>query len=78
MEKIKFERGGIWVEDIRRQYVWNGRNLTDENNAKTIIYLMIRFTDFLDHLTIQTLNIESKDWLFACSASSIEGQSRVW
>lgn len=30
-----------------------------------------------DHLTIDTTNLETKDWLFACSASSIEGQSRV-
>lgn len=39
---------------------------------------MIRLTDPRDHLTIETINLETKDWLFVCSASNLQGYSRVW
>lgn len=39
---------------------------------------MIRLNRQPDQLTIDTINLESKDWLFACAASSIQGQSRAW
>ena len=39
---------------------------------------MIRLNGQPNYLTIDTINLESKDWLFACTASNIQGQSRVW
>ena len=39
---------------------------------------MIRLSGQPDDLTIDTKNLESKDWLFACTASNIQGQSRIW
>ena len=38
---------------------------------------MIRLNGQPNYLTIDTINLESKDWLFACTASNIQGQSRV-
>lgn len=76
-EKFTFESGALWIEDIRKQYVWSGSNYTDDETSKSVIYLMIRFSDFTNQMTIQTLNLETKDWLYVCLASKIEGQSRV-
>ncbi|XP_053973079.1 GPI inositol-deacylase isoform X1 [Hylaeus volcanicus] len=73
-EIVEFEPGGEWIEDIRRHYTWNNKNLSKRTSP---IYLMIRFNGQKDHLTIDTVNLESKDWLFACTASIIQGQSRV-
>ena len=72
---MQFESGGEWIEDIRRHYVWSNK---DSSKRTSSVYLMIRLNEQPDHLTIDTVNLESKDWLFACTASSIEGQSRVW
>ncbi|XP_076379241.1 GPI inositol-deacylase isoform X2 [Megalopta genalis] len=72
-ETIQFEPGGEWIEDIRRQYTWSSKS----SSRRTPIYLMIRLTGQPDELTIDTINLESKDWLFVCTASSIQGQSRV-
>ncbi|XP_076646115.1 GPI inositol-deacylase isoform X2 [Halictus rubicundus] len=73
-ETVHFEPGGEWIEDIRRQYTWSSKNLSKRTSS---IYLMIRLTGQPDELTIDTTNLESRDWLFACTASSIQGQSRV-
>ncbi|XP_012276189.1 GPI inositol-deacylase [Orussus abietinus] len=72
-DKINFERGGLWVEDIRRQYTWTNKEITDTKNS---VYLMVRLAS-MSFLTIETINIESKDWLFACTASSIERPLRT-
>ncbi|XP_012138951.2 GPI inositol-deacylase isoform X2 [Megachile rotundata] len=73
-DMIQFKPGGEWIEDIRKQYTWTNKNLSKKTSS---IYLMIRLRDEPDHLTIDTINLESKDWLFVCTASIIEGQSRV-
>ncbi|CAK9833286.1 GPI inositol-deacylase [Anthophora retusa] len=74
-ETIQFESGGEWIENIQRNYVWTNKNLSRRTSS---VYLMIRLSGQSNyHLTIDTVNIESKDWLFACTASSIQGQSRV-
>ncbi|XP_031831739.1 GPI inositol-deacylase isoform X2 [Nomia melanderi] len=73
-ETVQFEPGGQWIEDIRTQYTWSNKNLSKKTST---VYLMIRLNRQPDQLTIDTINLESKDWLFACAASSIQGQSRV-
>ncbi|XP_017887892.1 GPI inositol-deacylase isoform X2 [Ceratina calcarata] len=73
-EKIQFEFGGEWIENIQRNYAWSNENLSKRTSP---VYLMIRLNGQPDHLTIDTTNLETKDWLFVCSASSVQGQSRV-
>ncbi|XP_015438322.1 PREDICTED: GPI inositol-deacylase [Dufourea novaeangliae] len=73
-ETIQFEFGGEWIEDIRRQYTWSNKNLSKRTSP---IYLMIRLNGQPSQLTIDTINLESKDWLFICTASSIQNQSRI-
>lgn len=72
---MQFEPGGEWIENIQSHYVWNNKNLSKRTSS---VYLMIRLNGHSDHLTIDTVSLESKDWLFACTATSIQGQSRVW
>ncbi|XP_012268324.2 GPI inositol-deacylase isoform X1 [Athalia rosae] len=74
--KVQFDSGGEWIEDIRRQYTWKALDRIGTNN-KSQVYLMIRLIGRQDRLTIQTTNLEARNWLFACTASSIEGNSRV-
>ncbi|KAK9296931.1 hypothetical protein QLX08_009191 [Tetragonisca angustula] len=73
-ETMQFEPSGIWIENIQRHYTWSNKNLPKKTS---FVYLMIRLNGQPDYLTIDTINLESKDWLFACTASSIQGQSRV-
>ncbi|XP_046738831.1 GPI inositol-deacylase isoform X2 [Diprion similis] len=74
--KVQFRLGGEWVEDIRRQYTWKAADRIGSKNISQL-YLMIRLIGIEDHLTIQTTRLEVKDWLFICSASAIQGHSRV-
>ncbi|KAF7414964.1 hypothetical protein HZH68_003453 [Vespula germanica] len=73
-EKFNFDKNGEWIENIQRQYTWESKV---NSSRKGSTYLMIRLTDPRDHLTIETINLETKDWLFACSASNLQGYSRV-
>lgn len=73
-ETVDFELGGEWIENIQRHYTWSNKNLSKRTSP---IYLMVRLSGQPEHLTIDTVNLESKDWLFVCTASSIQGQSRV-
>ncbi|KAK2588928.1 hypothetical protein KPH14_001783 [Odynerus spinipes] len=73
-EKVNFNKHGRWIENIQRQYTWESKV---NNSEKETTYLMIRLTKPRDHITIETINLEAKDWLFACSASNVQGFSRV-
>ncbi|XP_043274564.1 GPI inositol-deacylase isoform X2 [Venturia canescens] len=73
--QMKFEGGGIWTENIRNRYTWSHDGKTDKTT-----YVMIRVGDAAlpyDTISIDTINLESRNWLFACSAHAIEGNSRV-
>ncbi|XP_046471000.1 GPI inositol-deacylase isoform X2 [Neodiprion pinetum] len=74
--KVQFRLGGEWIEDIRRQYTWKAADRIGATNTSQL-YLMIRLIGIQDHLTIQTTRLEARDWLFICSASAIQGHSRV-
>lgn len=75
--KVEFEPGGEWIEDIRRQYKWKWVDQIGMDK-KSAYYLMVRLIGQEDRLTIETTNLYSRDWLFACSAVAIQGHSRVW
>lgn len=73
-EKFNFNKKGEWIENLQRQYTWENKV---DSSRKVPTYLMIRLTDPRDHLTIETINLETKDWLFVCSASNLQGYSRM-
>ncbi|XP_035717908.1 GPI inositol-deacylase-like isoform X1 [Vespa mandarinia] len=73
-EKFNFDKNGEWIENIQRQYTWESKV---NSSRKGSTYLMIRLTDPRDHLTIETINLETKDWLFVCFASNLQDHSRV-
>ncbi|KAJ8679258.1 hypothetical protein QAD02_015045 [Eretmocerus hayati] len=70
---------GEWIEDVRVQYVWSRKNHTQNGPKKsTPIYLMMRCNlPKIDALSIDAINLRSRDWIFACSASDIRGHSRI-
>jgi hypothetical protein len=39
---------------------------------------MIRLSSPIDTLSVDAIYLKTKDWIFACSASNIQGHSRVW
>ena len=78
-EKVTFpNEQSEWIEDIRRQYVWSSKNYQDKFKKPTTVYLMIRINAPIDTLSIDAIHLKTKDWIFACSASSVQGHSRIW
>lgn len=64
---------GEWIETLYRQYS------VQLNPDKQTKWHMIRLVNHPQHeaLTIVALNMEAVEWVFACSAVHIRGQSRI-
>ncbi|XP_015606892.1 GPI inositol-deacylase [Cephus cinctus] len=69
--------GGVWIENIRRQYVWSAKKYMADKSRNHEVYLMIRILNPWNRLTIETFSLDSSEWLFTCSAFSVEGNSRI-
>ncbi|XP_058808339.1 GPI inositol-deacylase [Phymastichus coffea] len=78
-EKYDFPREkSEWIEYLRRQYSWSSKNYTRNNPKKPVtVYLMVRVQEYIDTLTVDAIHLKNRDWIFACMASEIRGQSRV-
>lgn len=74
---MKFEGPGDWNEII---YTGNTSSIQISKSKKLLTsYFMVKLDGSLwDHITIDTINLETKDWLFACSASNTQKQSKHW
>ncbi|XP_063979734.1 GPI inositol-deacylase [Diachasmimorpha longicaudata] len=70
-EKVTFHSPGEWIEITEEQYTF--RDSIDKNKKKSDssqIYLMIPIHTKFTHLGIDAIDLEVKDWLFSCSATS--------
>ena len=74
-EKVEFETNSEWINIPSQQYVWNNKN---GSKKLSNIYLAIELFHKSDFLTIDTINLENKDWLFICIASKTQNQKRIW
>lgn len=79
-EKFEFPKEeSEWIEDLRRQYSWSSKNYTQTKSKKPVtVYLMLRVNQPIDTLSVDAIHLKNRDWIFACMASEIRGQSRVW
>lgn len=66
---------GEWIEYLPRQYTVE---LT--NGVRQPQWYMVRVTNLPMHeiLSVMAVNLELTNWIYACSANEIKGQSRVW
>lgn len=71
---LNLDNRGEWIENLYRQY-----SIELKNVQKTQWY-MIRHHDFPQHesVTVVAVNMESEDWVYACAAIYVRGQSRIW
>ncbi|KAF5288458.1 hypothetical protein FQR65_LT02110 [Abscondita terminalis] len=70
-----FSKGrGDWIENLQKHYT-----VSLKNGARQIEWHMIRLLNEPDyrHLTIVAVNLEVTDWVFACSATYLQGQHRI-
>ncbi|KAF7995470.1 hypothetical protein HCN44_006577 [Aphidius gifuensis] len=72
--KVEFDDddddNGHWIEDSRSFFTWK---LSDDNEKKykKWIYLMLPIdTSKYDHLSIDAINLDIKNWLFVCKKKS--------
>lgn len=72
---LNLDNRGEWIESLYRQY-----SVELNKNVKKTQWYMIRYHDFPQHesVTILALNMESDEWVFACPAIQVRGQSRLW
>jgi len=72
-DKVRFETDAEWVS-VPQQYVWNNNGI----KRSSVIYLAVELFHKSDFLTIDAINLQSKDWLFVCSALKKQEQKRIW
>ncbi|KAG5343165.1 PGAP1 deacylase, partial [Acromyrmex heyeri] len=58
-DKVRFETDAEWMS-VPQQYVWNNNGI----KRSSVIYLAVELFHKSDFLTIDTINLQSKDWLF--------------
>nr|CAD7409491.1 unnamed protein product [Timema cristinae] len=65
---------GDWREGLDRQLT-----VKESHGVKSPLYQMIRLLDDPKHarLVVEAINVENKDWVFACTASSVYGNVRM-
>lgn len=72
---MQFESDGEWINVTPQQYVWNNGNVSQRSSP---IYFTMKLFHESDFLTIDTINLENKDWLFVCTAFKRQEQSKIW
>lgn len=72
---VDINNAGQWIEKLPRQYTIRLLEGTREQQWHMIGYVN---QPKHEYLSIVAINLELSDWTFACSASSVRGNSRVW
>ncbi|KAL6261826.1 hypothetical protein P5V15_006911 [Pogonomyrmex californicus] len=72
-EKIQFEANSEWVS-IPQRYVWDSKNVVEKSS---IIYLAVELFHKSDFLTIDTINLRNKDWLFVEWGWNLTNKTRI-
>ncbi|XP_011310677.1 GPI inositol-deacylase [Fopius arisanus] len=65
-ERVTFHSSGEWIEVTEEQYTF--REFNNKNKKEWEIYLMIPINQKFTYVGIDAINLETKDWIFACSA----------
>ncbi|KYN04079.1 GPI inositol-deacylase, partial [Cyphomyrmex costatus] len=71
-DKVQFETDAEWVS-IPQQYVWNNIGV----KRSGVIYLAVELFHKSDFLTIDTINLQNKDWLFVEWGWSLTNETRL-
>lgn len=74
-ELVSIDNRGDWIEPLNRQYTFKF-----PENIKYPKWYMIRFLNQPKHefLTAVAVNLEQTNWVYACTASYVRNQSRIW
>lgn len=62
---------------IPQQYVWTNKNVFLPKKS-SVIYLAVKLSHEFNFLTIDTINLKNKDWLFVCKAFKRQDQGKIW
>ncbi|PSN32852.1 hypothetical protein C0J52_10314 [Blattella germanica] len=72
--EVNFDRNAVWNEYLQRQFT-----IHEPYGIHTETHIMIRLLDDPKHemLSVEAINIEDKDWVFVCIASSVYNGVRI-
>lgn len=74
-QSVTFARGrNDWIENLQKQYT-----ISSPHGVQQMQYHMLRILGDADYqyLTIVALNVDVVEWVFACSATKLQGQRRI-
>jgi hypothetical protein len=72
---VYFNSNAEWKENIQRQFTFR-----EANGIFTETHIMIRLLDDVKHemLMAEAINVDDKDWVFACVANTVLNGVRMW
>lgn len=70
-----FDHNAVWKENIQRQFTFH-----EPHGVFTETHIMIRLLDDPKHemLAVEAINVDDKDWVFACVADITHNEVRMW
>ncbi|XP_021936660.1 GPI inositol-deacylase isoform X2 [Zootermopsis nevadensis] len=71
---VYFDQNVVWKENLQRQFTFH-----EPNGVLTETHIMIRLLDDPKHemLAVEAVNIDDKDWVFACVANAFHNEVRM-
>ena len=67
-----FNQDGLWIDLLKRQFVYKMETKKMAPEVKTANVMIKTFDDPKhDELTIDAVNMETDDWVFACKATTV-------
>ena len=72
---VYFDYNAVWKENIQRQFTFR-----EPNGIVTETHVMIRLLDDVKHemLAVEAINVNDKNWVFACVADVVRSEVRMW
>jgi hypothetical protein len=72
---VYFDYKAVWKEGIQRQFTFH-----ELNGIVTETHFMIRLHDDVKHemLAVEAINVDDRDWVFACVADMVHNAVRMW
>ncbi|KAK0173019.1 hypothetical protein PV328_006274 [Microctonus aethiopoides] len=77
-EKMNFDTDGEWIEINSEHYTFDISTKKIDKREYKQIYLMIPLNSKShSHLSVDTIDLDTKDWLFICSISNTKKNSKL-
>lgn len=78
IEKVTFENAAWLEKKIDRSLTWTGNSILTSKLKDLTVFLTVPLPETLDTIIINSLNLKTRDWIFACSPKMAADKISKW